>query len=113
MAIENFFEDFIMQDWTSQSDGFGGIIWTWKDGAQFKAGISMNSSTEMKIAEQQGLKTIFTVVTKKTLELEQGDVIKHKITNELYRITSNSRDMQTPAVAEVEYWQVSAEKVET
>lgn len=110
--LSDFFEDFILQNWSSKPDGFGGIVWETTDGVVFRAGISTNQSTEAQIAYKSGLKTIYTIVHPATLALEQGDRVRRMKDGQLYRITSNSADMSTPAVAQEQYRQVTAEVIE-
>lgn len=112
MALEDYFEDFIMQNWISRPDGFGGVEWDVTDGAPFRAGIATANSTEAQIAYRNGLKTIYTIVHPKVLELEQNDRVKRMKDGRIYRITSNSADMATPAVAFNEFSQATAEVVE-
>lgn len=112
MALDDFFEPFIMQDWSSAPDGLGGLTWTLTDGASFLAGISTDSSTEAKIAEKNGMKKIYTIVTPQTVVLEQNDRVKRVRDGKLYRITSDSADMTTPVVSGMKFSQVSAEVVE-
>lgn len=111
MALEDFFEDFIMQNWQSEPDGFGGIVWTLSDGAPFRAGIATMSSTEAQLAYQAGTKTVYRIAHRKTLELEQDDRVKRVKDGRIYRITSNSTDMTTPAPAFEAFSWVSAEMV--
>ena len=110
--LSDYFEPFVMQDWKSAPDGFGGLTWELSDGAEFMAGITTNSSNEAQIAMQNGMKTIYTIVHPITLTLEKDDRVKRKKDGRLYRITSNSADMTTPGVAQVQYSQVTAEVVE-
>lgn len=112
MALEDFFEQFIMQDWSSAPDGLGGLTWTLTDGAPFRAGISTVSTTEAKISEKNGMKTIYTIVTPETVVLEQNDRVRRVRDGRLYRITSDSADMTTPRVSDMRFAQVSAEVVE-
>ena len=112
MALSDFFEDFIMQNWSSKPDGNGGIVWEISDGAPFRAGISTKNSTEAQIAYKNGLKTIYTIVHPKTLSLSQDDRVKRVKDGRLYRSPSNSADMSTPAIAGVQYAQVTAEVVD-
>lgn len=108
--LTDYFETFVMQDWKSAPDGFGGLTWELTDGAEFQAGINTNSSNEAQIAMQNGMKTIYTIVHPITLTLEKDDRVKRKKDGRIYRITS--ADMTTPGVAQVQYSQVTAEVVE-
>lgn len=111
MALADFFEPFVRQVHTQTPDGLGGVTDEWTDGAAFQAGISTSSSDEMRIAEQRGLKTVYTIVTE-TGFLTQGDRVKRVRDGAVFIITSNGADMTTPAVAQVQYAQVSAERWE-
>lgn len=112
MPLSDFFEPFQLQNWTSKPNGLGGVTWEKTDGAQIMAGISTDSSTEAKIAERNGMKTIYTIVHRQALKLENGDIVRRKSDNRLYRITSNSEDMTTPKKSHEKYAQVTAEVVE-
>lgn len=111
--LSDFFEDFILQNRVAAPDGFGGVNWTYTDGVPFKAGISLDNSTEAKIAYKNGLRAIYTIVCRKVMNLSQDDVVKRTKDNRLYRITSNSADMETPSVAVEQYHQVTAEVIES
>ena len=111
--LSDFFEDFIMQNWTSEPDGFGGIIWTLSDGASFRAGIATQNSAEAQLAYQAGTKTVYRIAHRKTLVLEQDDRVKRIKDGRIYRITSNSADMTTPAPAQEQFAWASAEMVVT
>ena len=113
MALQDFFTDFTMLNWLSRPDGFGGITWTWSDGAAFRAGVSANSTAEAQIAYQAGTKTIYTIVTQDNVGLELNDRVKRVSDGKVFRVTSNAADMTTPALAEVQFSQVTAEVVET
>ena len=75
MAVQDYFTDFCMLDKRTVSDGMGGVTPTYTEGAKFKAGISTNQSNEAKIAYQQGLKVMYTLVFMPTITLENGDRI--------------------------------------
>lgn len=109
--ITDFFEEFILQDWISEPDPAGGFKWVNKDGVHFYAGIATDSSREARIAYQQGMKVMYTIVFQDILPLEHSDLVKRVSNGKLYRITSDPDDMKTPMVAEVQYMQVSAEVV--
>lgn len=97
MAIQDFYEPLIMMDKKSISDGMGGFEITWVDGAEFLGSVNTDNSTEMRIAEQQGVTSVYTITTERNLILNHGDVVKRKRDNKTFKITSNSDDMQSPA----------------
>lgn len=112
MALNDYFEDFCILDWKSVPDGLGGIRWDVSEGVSFRAGLSTNQSTEARLAYQTGVKVLYTLVVEKHMKLEQGDGVKRLSDGLMLRITSNSRDMQTPEIAQVQYAQVTAEVLE-
>lgn len=109
--IEDYFVDVCYVDRVTRPDGMGGVIEQWTDGAPFRAGISMQSSTEAIIAERNGMKTIYVIVTLPIIELKHDDRVKDVKTGQIYRVTSDGKDMTTPAVADVQYRQATAEVI--
>ena len=111
MALEDFFEPFVKVERQSWPDGLGGVTGIWQDGAPFDAGISTENTTEARLAYQSGTKTVYTIVTAKTIKLTHNEHVRRLRDGRIYRITSDCRDMETPDVAEVPFWQVSAEVI--
>lgn len=92
------------------SDGAGGSKTTWKQGAKFKAAIFVNTSTEMKIAESQGLKRVYSVTTDKSATLDYHDVFVRVSDGATFRVTSEGKDVTTPEFASFSFSQVTAER---
>ena len=109
--LTDFFENAHIMDKTTVSDGMGGATTQWHDGAMIRVGFSANRSTEARIAEQNGIKALWTIVHTDMLEFRQNDVIRRDKTGQLFRITGNSIDMHTPPMADVQFMQVSAEVI--
>ena len=55
-------------------DGYGGAKVAWVDSINFDAAIILDTSTEARIAEKQGVTNLYTVTTKKTI----GKIISKK-----------------------------------
>ena len=92
-------------------DGEGGFITAWVDGASFNASITFDSSMQARIADKQGVSSLYTVTTAKNARLDYHDVIKRVSDGKILRITSDSDDKQTPARAKFgQYLQVTAEE---
>lgn len=92
-------------------DGEGGFITNWTEGVEFKASITFDTSMQARIADKQGVSSMYTVTTAKNAHLEYHDVIKRKRDNKIFRITSDGDDKQTPARAVFgQYLQVTAEE---
>lgn len=81
------------------------------DGAAFRGGISTLNSSEAKIAYQDGRRVIYSIITRKSIALDQNDLVKRKSDGQVFRITSAARDMSTPNKAREQFYQVTAEAV--
>lgn len=103
-------EKCIMLDKTTTSDGYGGYIIDWKEGADFQAAIVLDSSIQARIAEQQGVTALYTITTKKNINLQYHDVFKRVEDGKIFRVTSDGDDKHTPKSASLDMRQVSAEE---
>ena len=99
-----------MLDKTTTSDGYGGYIIDWKEGADFQAAIVLDSSIQARIAEQQGVTALYTITTKKNINLQYHDVFKRVEDGKIFRVTSDGDDKHTPKSASLDMRQVSAEE---
>jgi hypothetical protein len=99
-----------MVDKKTASDGYGGFVATWADGAEFQAAIVFDSSLEARKAEQQGVSSLYTVTTAKALNLAYHDVFKRVSDGKIFRVTSDGDDKFTPNSATLNMRQVSAEE---
>jgi len=94
------------------ADGYGGFRTTYTDGAHFEAAITFDTSIQARAAEQQGVTSLYTVTTKKSLTLEYHDVFRRIEDRKLFRVTSDGDDKFTPASASLNMRQVTAEEWE-
>lgn len=95
---------------TRQPDGEGGYITTWTTGAKFDAAITFDTSIEARTAEAQGVKSLYTVTTRKSVTLEYHDVFRRTSDGKIFRVTSDGDDRYTPASATLNMRQVTAEE---
>lgn len=110
MALEDFYEKLVLLERKVISDGMGGFEETYGEGIQFLGAIGTDSSAEMRLAEQQGLKSIYTVTIDKNIPIAYHDIIKRVKDDKLYRITTDPADMETPTFSNLNFKQMSAEK---
>lgn len=103
-------ESCTMLDKTTASDGRGGFITTWKDGAAIQAAIVHESSMQARIAEAQGVTSTYTITTTKAVNLQYHDVLRRESDSKIFRVTSDGDDKKTPASAGLNMRQVSAEE---
>lgn len=110
--LTNAMELCVLLDKSTASDGRGGYITTWTDGAEFAAAITLDSSMQAKIAESQGVTAVYTVTTSKAINLQYHDVFRRAEDGKIFRVTSDGDDKKTPPTAGLNMRQVSAEEWE-
>lgn len=101
-----------MLDKTTSSDGRGGFITAWADGATFSAAITYDSSLQARVAEAQGTTALYTVTTRKAVNLQYHDVFRRESDKKIFRVTSDGDDKHTPDSAGLNMRQVNAEEWE-
>ena len=100
----------IILDKRTAADGYGSIIATWVDGAPFDAAIVFDSSMQARIGEKQGVTSLYTITTPKTINLQYHDVFRRVEDGKVFRVTSNGDDKKTPNSAALDMRQVTAEE---
>lgn len=90
-------------------DGLGGVKTTWEQGAPIEAAITYNTSMEARVAEKQGVTSLYQITTKRAVVLRYHDVIVRDDDQRIFRITSNGDDNKTPQSAGLNMRVVNAE----
>lgn len=108
--ITDFYETLVMIDKRSTPDGYGGFEIEYTEGAEFKGSINTDNSTEMRIAEKNGVTAIYTITVEKNTPLQYADIVKRKSDNKYFKIVSDPDDMVTPRRANIKFKQAQAEK---
>ena len=103
-------EKCIMMDKRTTPDGYGGFDTTWIEGADFDAAVVLDTSIEARQAEQAGVTAIYTVTTKKTVNLQYHDVFKRVSDGKIFRVKSDGDDKKTPGSATLNMRNVNAEE---
>lgn len=97
-------------DKVTRPDGMGGYIVEWQDGAQIECAIRFDNSMQARIAEKQGVTALYTIVTKKNINLPYHTVLRRKNDGKIFRVTSDGDDNKTPPSASLNMREVSAEQ---
>ena len=97
-------------DKRTAADGYGGYTTTWEDGAEFQAAIVLDTSMQARTAEKAGVTALYTVTTRKAMNLQYHDVFRRETDGKIFRVTSDGDDKKTPAGAGLDMRQVSAEE---
>jgi len=110
--VDNAMETTYIMDKTTTPDGYGGVKTVWRQGAVIDAAYSFNSSTQARIAAQQGVNNRFTILTRRSVVLQFPDVIQRASDGKYFRIMSDGNDNRTPNSAGLDLRAVEAEEWE-
>lgn len=108
--IDEYMTPCVMVDKHSVPDGLGGFRYEYVDGAQFTAAIVKDQSMQARIAEKQGVTELYTVTVYKGAQLDFRDVFRRISDGAVFRVTSNTKDSETPERATFQIGQVTAER---
>jgi len=108
--LSDAFEACTFLEKTRQLDGYGGYTTVWRDGVKFDAAITFDNSMQAKVAEKQGVTSLYTVTTRKGMKLDYHDVFRRETDKKIFRVTSDGDDRFTPPSATLNMRQVSAEE---
>ena len=104
-------EKCVMLNKTTIPDGYGGRKDIWQESDfTFDAAIVFDTSLEARVADKQGVTSLYTVTTAKSIVMEYHDVFKRKRDSKIFRVTSDGDDKYTPASATLNMRQVTAEE---
>lgn len=108
--LDEAMEKFVFQDKTTVPDGYGGYVVQYTNGAPITAACVENQSSEMILAQAMGAKSIYTITTRKNINLQYHDVLKRVRDGKIFRITSDGDDKATPKSATLNMRNVTAEE---
>ena len=103
-------ESCVILDKQTRPDGVGGVITTWVEGSAFDAAFDFNTSLEARVAEQNGVKSLYTVTTRKDVLMRYHDAFKRIRDGKVFRVTSDGDDKFTPQSSALNMRQVTAEE---
>lgn len=110
--LDTFYVKCIHMDKTTVSDGMGGFTHTWVEGATFDCAIVTQASTSQRQAEKVIGAATYQLTVPKTVILDYHDVLKRVSDGKILRITSSTKDVQTPSFGTLDFSQVTAEEWE-
>lgn len=110
--IDRMMEPCVIVNKIKTADGEGGTVTQWQEGVEIKAAITLDSTMQARIAEREGVTSVYTITTKKSVQLDFHEVIKRLRDGKYFRITSDRGDKVSPAVSSLDISQVTAEKWE-
>ena len=105
-------ENCILMDKQRTPDGYGGYDEKWVESVPFVAAVVLDTSMEARIGEKQGVTNLYTVTTRKAMNLQYHDVFRRISDGKIFRVTSDGDDKKTPESAGLNMRQVTAEEWE-
>lgn len=99
-------------DKSTKPDGEGGVINEWREGAEFDAAITFDTSIEARTAQKSGVTSVYTVTVGKNVLLSYHDIFRRLSDGKIFRVTSDGDDKETPKSATFAVRQVTAEEWE-
>lgn len=103
-------DECIMLDKITSDDGYGGTRQTYVSGATFYAAVVFDTSIQARVADKQGVTSLYTVTTSKNITLEYHNVFRRVRDGKVFRVTSDGDDKYTPTSAGLDMRQVTAEE---
>lgn len=97
-------------DKTTAPDGRGGVETVYIEGAPIDVAFSFNDSVSVVIADQEKVTDMYTLITKKSVVLLAGDIIKRDKDGSTFKIETNSTDSTPPEISALNMRQVKAKK---
>lgn len=110
--IDDFARTCVIMEKTRQPDGEGGYITTWAEGAEFVNHQALDTSMEARIAEKQGVTSVYSALVDRAVPIEYGDYFKDKDLGAVYRVTSRPEEKQAPKSASFSLKYFTAERTE-
>lgn len=110
MSLHDFYEPCVRLKQTTRKNNLGDTDTTFEPGEEILAGIYSTGTSSGESAGAESHPVGYCVITDLDDVLAVGDVIMRKRDKLTLRITSNSSDRETPAVAVVKYHVCNAVK---
>lgn len=88
----------------------GGWTTTWKDGAAFKTYPALDSSMQARVAEKQGVTSVYNVLVPQELPVEVGDYYRDETLGATFHVTSRPEEKQTPQTSQLNLKGFTAER---
>lgn len=108
--LDDFARPCVLMDKTRTPDGEGGYITSWQPGVEFQNFRALDTSIEARIAEKQGVASLYSALVRKDVPIEYNDYFRDLSTGQIYRVTSDPEDKITPASSTLDLKYFTAER---
>lgn len=110
--LDDFSRVCVLMEKTRQPDGEGGYITEWAEGAEFTNYQAIDTSMEARIAEKQGVTSVYSALVDQAVPIEYGDYFKDRDLGAVYRVTSRPEEKQAPKSSSFNLKYFTAERTE-
>ena len=94
----------------TRSDGMGGVLPVWSEGARFEAALVRDENGEGRTADQARARAVYSVLTGRGVCLEYHDVFRRLSDGAVFRVVAGGTDSQTPPGAGLDLRRARAER---
>lgn len=108
--LDDYAHKCVLMEKTREPDGEGGYMTAWREGIEFENFQSLDTSMEARLAEKQGVTSVYSALVRKDLPIEYNDVFKDLETGSTYRVTSRPEDKVAPRSSSFELKYFTAER---
>ncbi len=108
--LDSQMENFILYDKVRTPDAYDSMYTGYVPSMTFKAVAVLDSSIEAQTALAAGVKGVYTITTRKGINLQYHDVLKRESDGKEFRVTTDGDDDKTPDSAGLNMRQVRAEE---
>jgi len=95
--LDSFARPCVLMEKTRDPSPEGGWVTAWKEGASFKSYQYFDSSMEARMAQREGVTSVYSVLVDKDFPIEYNDAFKDLSTGATYRVTSRPKEKVAPA----------------
>lgn len=108
--LDDFARDCTVLEKTRVPDGEGGYDVIWTDGAVFRNYQALDTTMEARIAEKQGVTSVYSAMVRRDFPIDYGDYFRDNKTGQTYRVTSDPQDKEAPAMSTIKLKYFTAER---
>lgn len=110
--LDDFARTCVLMEKKRVPDGAGGYMVQWEEGAEFINYQALDTSMEARIAEKEGVTSLYSALVRADFQIEYNDYFRDKITGNTYRVTSNPKEKVAPKSASFALKYFTAERRE-
>lgn len=99
MLLNDFAGTCVLMEKSRTPDGAGGYFVEWVEGIEFIIYKSLDTTMEARVAEKQGVTSVYSALVDQSVPIEYGDYFKDRETGAVYRVTSRPEERKAPKSA--------------